>query len=117
MIEHDHPNYASLIYACRLLLFQARQKGPVTLKHSFRKENAVAHVLARDALIPSNINKLCLLATPLEPAMTQYERDMEGFCSIKITSTKICTKLDALGKVDALEGCSSNVSANCGNIL
>lgn len=96
---------------------QARQKGHVTLKHSFRQGNAVAHVLARKVLMQSNINKLCLFATPSQPAMEQYQRDLEGFSCVKFTSTHVCTRLAALGNDDAIEGSSSYVGANCSSLV
>ncbi|XP_019244371.1 PREDICTED: uncharacterized protein LOC109224240 [Nicotiana attenuata] len=83
MIANDHPTYTKLIYECRWLMKQTRRKGKVVLRHSFRQGNSVAHALAKMALKQSNLNNITLLANLPEPAIHQYQQDLEHFSSMK----------------------------------
>ncbi|XP_019230144.1 PREDICTED: uncharacterized protein LOC109211100 [Nicotiana attenuata] len=104
MLDNDHHTYPKLIYECRWLMKQTRRKDQVVLRHSFGQGNGVAHALAKMALMQTNINKVSLMATPPEPAIQPYQKDLEGFYFVKYVCASTCLKLVALGNLDALYG-------------
>nr|XP_016452771.1 PREDICTED: uncharacterized protein LOC107777289 [Nicotiana tabacum] len=61
-IYDDYPTYNDLIHECRLLMEKATQQGEITMKHSFREGNIVAHQLAKESLMEPRYNKPCYLS-------------------------------------------------------
>ncbi|OIT37606.1 hypothetical protein A4A49_55853, partial [Nicotiana attenuata] len=66
VISEDYPTNNVLIYKCRLLVEEASRQGTISFRHSFRKGNMVAHVLAKAALMETSYNNLCTFVLPPE---------------------------------------------------
>lgn len=64
----------------------------------------MAHLLAKKTLKRSNSNKLCIYITPRELVVNAYNKDLEGFPSVKYISNTLSTRLAALSNKNALRG-------------
>lgn len=74
-IDQNNTTYADIIHECRLLMLQLKIPG---IRHNFRQGNEVAHVLAKEALTQSTINKVMYYAWPTYFAEEKLEVDREG---------------------------------------
>ncbi|OIT27424.1 hypothetical protein A4A49_59028, partial [Nicotiana attenuata] len=101
MLVTNYPTYKNLISQCRRLMEQAMRKGEVVLKHNLRGGNMVAHILSKEALTQTNINKLFVFVRPPNYVVDAYHKDQEGFCYVRNISTSVCCKLATLGNENA----------------
>ncbi|XP_019252871.1 PREDICTED: uncharacterized protein LOC109231684 [Nicotiana attenuata] len=103
-LQDDYPTYNNLICECRWLINKASVQWKITLKHSFREGNMVAHLLAKAALMQSSYNKLCVLVLPPEFVIDVYDKDQNGYIYVRSCSRDHCGHMAALGNDNALHG-------------
>ncbi|XP_070023147.1 uncharacterized protein [Nicotiana sylvestris] len=103
-LQDDYPTYNNLIYECRRLMEEASRQGTITLKHSFREGNMMAHLLAKAALVQRSYNKLCIYVLPPEFVIDVYDKDQDGYIYVRSCSRDQCGHIIALGNDNALQG-------------
>nr|XP_016446718.1 PREDICTED: uncharacterized protein LOC107771788 [Nicotiana tabacum] len=94
-LYEDYPTYNDLIHECRWLMDKATQQGKITMNHSFREGNMVAHQLAKEALMSHNYNKTCYFVSPPIFAMDAYCKDQDGHMYVRSCSINVCSNLAA----------------------
>ncbi|OIT21852.1 hypothetical protein A4A49_65530, partial [Nicotiana attenuata] len=102
VISEDYPTNNNLIYECMLLMEEASRLGTISLKHSFREGNMMAHLLAKAALIKTGYNKLCTFVLPPELVMDLYDKDQDEYVCARNCSSDQCVCMAALGNDSAL---------------
>ncbi|XP_019236284.1 PREDICTED: uncharacterized protein LOC109216573 [Nicotiana attenuata] len=64
LIYEDSYNFSNIVNECRWLMHQLKPPPPPLLKHNFREGNAVAHVLAKEAIKNPSSTKCFYHARP-----------------------------------------------------
>ncbi|XP_019233012.1 PREDICTED: uncharacterized protein LOC109213647 [Nicotiana attenuata] len=115
LLSDDYPTYNNLLHECRWLMDEASRQGTITLKHSFRERNMVAHVLAKAALMQRSYNKLCTFVLPPELVLYVYDKDQVGYVYVRHCSRDQCGRMAALGNDSALQGVILGYDGICTN--